>query len=112
MVVDVREGENSSRFPRVYRRLKRRPRGIALLFLEAADDAVLRRFSETRRPHPLAPDRSVTEGLREERRRLQPIRRLADRIVDTSRLSVHDLRRIVLEFAGGTARRAPLPSTS
>src|SRR5262249_20331292 len=107
--VDVREGEALPKFPSIYRRLKRRPEiGAQLLFLEADDRILLRRFSETRRPHPLARDRSAAEGLREERRALVPIRRLADRILETSRMSVHDLRRRVLEVVGAGTHTAPL----
>jgi UPF0042 nucleotide-binding protein len=109
VVIDIREGAGLSRFPPIYRRLKRRRElRAALIFLEAEDSILLRRFSETRRPHPLGRNRSAAEGLAEERRRLEPIRRLADRIVDTSRLSVHELRRAVLGLAGGTASMAPL----
>ena len=109
VVVDVREGAGLSRFPIVYRRLKRRRELRAqLVFLESDDATLLRRFSETRRPHPLAPDRSAAEGLREERRRLAPIRRLADRIIDTGALSVHELRRRMLKFAGGVDSASPL----
>jgi UPF0042 nucleotide-binding protein len=104
VVVDIREGAGLSRFPGIYRRLTRQPDlRTALIFLEADDAILLRRFSETRRPHPLAPNRSAAEGVREERRRLQPIRQLADRILDTSRLSVHELRRAVLGLAGGSS---------
>ena len=114
VVVDVREGGRLAEFPRLYARLKRRPElGLQLLFLEAEHPILLRRFSESRRPHPLAPNRSADEGVREERRRLQPIRRLADRIIETSRLSVHELRRVVLEFggSGGARPTAPLAAT-
>ncbi len=110
VVVDVREGEALSNFPRVYRQLVRR-RGIEpkLLFLEADEDMLVRRFSETRRPHPLAPTRSPKEGLREERRLLQTIRTLSDKIIDTSHLNVHELRRAVVAFAMGSD--APVPLT-
>lgn len=109
VVVDIRGGRELSRFPRVYSKLKRR-RGIrvGLIFLEADDRVLLRRFSETRRPHPLAHGRPAAEGLREERRQLRAIRRLADRIVDTSRLSVHELRRSILGLAGGKVSLPPL----
>jgi UPF0042 nucleotide-binding protein len=108
VVVDVREGAGLAVFPQVYGRLKRRP-GLdpKLLFLDAHDQTLLTRFSETRRPHPLAPNRSAAEGLREERRRLEPMRRLADRVIDSSGLSVHELRRRVMAFATGD--RAPQP---
>jgi len=101
VVVDIRGGRQLSGFPAVYRRLKlRRGLRVGLIFLEADDRTLLRRFSETRRPHPLAPTRSAAEGLEEERRQLQEIRELADRIVDTSHLSVHELRRAILGLAG------------
>jgi UPF0042 nucleotide-binding protein len=93
IVVDVREGGFLAQFPRVYRRLKAQTRiKPTLIFLEASHSALVRRFSETRRPHPLAPDRSVTEGITEEREKLNPIRKMADLILDTSSLTVHELR--------------------
>jgi RNase adapter protein RapZ len=109
VVVDVREGRTLARFPGVYRRLKQRVgRRIRLVFLEASDIAILRRFSETRRPHPLGIDQSLAEGIGEERRLLLPIRRLADQVVDTSSLTVHELRRRILESAGGATSVTPL----
>ena len=109
VVVDVREGRELVRFPAVYRRLKRRyGRRVRLVFLQAAEASLIRRFSETRRPHPLGAHRSVTEGLAEERRLLQPIRLLADQAVDTSRLTVHELRRRIGESTGGTRTVTPL----
>jgi UPF0042 nucleotide-binding protein len=105
VVVDVREGRMLDELPRVYRKLKTmRNLNPVLIFLEAADEVLLRRFSETRRPHPLAPDRSAAEGIREERSRMKPIRRLADHVVDTSALTVHELRHA---FRGVEAGRAP-----
>jgi UPF0042 nucleotide-binding protein len=100
IVVDVREGGFLSHFPRIYRRLK--AKGAVkptLIFLEASDSALVRRFSETRRPHPLAPDRSVTEGITEEREKLNPIRAMADLILDTSSLTVHELRDIFMNMS-------------
>jgi UPF0042 nucleotide-binding protein len=112
VVVDVREGRSLARFPGVYRRLKQRVgRRIRLVFLEANDIAILRRFSETRRPHPLGVDQSIAEGIGEERRMLLPIRRLADQVVDTSSLTVHELRRRVLESTGGAESVTPLVVT-
>jgi UPF0042 nucleotide-binding protein len=99
IVVDVREGNFLSSFPRVLTGL-RKTRGLnpVLIFLEASDAALLRRFSETRRPHPLAPDRSASEGIRDERLRLRRIRDMADEIVDTSDLTVHELRRFFMSL--------------
>ncbi|HXH07500.1 MAG TPA: RNase adapter RapZ [Vicinamibacterales bacterium] len=112
VVVDVREGALLGHFPRIYRRLEAMP-GLhpRLIFLEASDEALVRRFSETRRPHPLAPDRSPLEGIREERRRLRAIRRMADEIVDTSSMTVHDLRRAFLGLSRDGAPQPPLVVT-
>jgi RNase adapter protein RapZ len=100
IVVDVREGGFLKQFPKVYRKLKAMP-GVEprLIFLEASHSSLVRRFSETRRPHPLAPDRSVAEGIDEERRKLSTIRSLADTIVDTSNLTVHELRDLFVRLS-------------
>lgn len=109
VVVDVREGSELPRFPAVFRRLRRRyGRRIRVVFLEAADAAILRRFSETRRPHPLGAVQSIADGIADERRLLLPMRRLADQVVDTSRLTVHDLRRRMFESTGATRKVSPL----
>jgi UPF0042 nucleotide-binding protein len=75
-----------------------------LIFLEASHAALVRRFSETRRPHPLAPDRSVSEGIRDERQRLNLIRDMADEIVDTSDMTVHELRHFFMGLSRNHAR--------
>ena len=103
VVVDVREGKLLREFPGIYRRLKLR-KGLnpVLIFLEAAEPTLVRRFSETRRPHPLAPDRSAIEGIREERAAMGPIRQLADHVVDTSEMTVHELRHVFTGVGAGT----------
>ena len=109
VVVDVREGRSLTMFPAVYRRLKQQfGDTVRLVFLEAGDTSILRRFSETRRPHPLATGRSVSEAIREERRVLSSIRKLADKILDTSALNVHELRKRILESVGGSGSATPL----
>lgn len=112
IVVDVREGGFLSQFPKVLRKLRgmRRLRP-ALIFLEADDAALLRRFSETRRPHPLAHNRPVIEGIRQERARLAAIREMADNIVDTSQLNVHELREAFSQFSRAHSSRVPLVIT-
>jgi RNase adapter protein RapZ len=106
IVVDVREGTFLSRFPKVLRKLRSmRSLHPALIFFEASETALVRRFSETRRPHPLAHDRPVVDGIREERERLAPIRKLADRIVDTTNLTVHELRETLVSISRGHAAR-------
>ena len=91
LVVDIREGVALERLPTLYRKLKR-TLPVRLVFLEAADEALVRRFSETRRPHPLGGDTSVPESIESERTLLEPIRQLADHIIDTSKFTVHELR--------------------
>ena len=91
LVADIREGEQLRKLPAIIRSLKR-TLNTTVLFLEASDDALLRRFSETRRPHPLGKDSPVRSALNQERRTLQPIRALADMVVDTSKFTVHELR--------------------
>ena len=109
VVVDVREHGFLTEFPAVLGQL-RATRGLKtlLVFLEASTPALLRRFSETRRPHPLAVDRSPGEGIRAERRQLAPIRRLADQIVDTTDFTVHELRQLFMALAGGQEESRPL----
>lgn len=105
VVVDVREGRLLSDFPAIYMRLKsRKDLNPVLIFLEAKEADLVRRFSETRRPHPLSPDRSAIEGIREERKAMRKIRRLADHVVDTSQMTVHELRHV---FTGVASGRAP-----
>jgi RNase adapter protein RapZ len=100
IVVDVREGGFLKQFPKVYRKLKTAPGvDLRLIFLEASHSVLVRRFSETRRPHPLAPDRSVAEGIDDERRKLSTIRSLADLIIDTSNLTVHELREVFVRMS-------------
>lgn len=106
IVVDVREGEFLKEFPRVYRRLQASGVEPRLIFLEASHSALVRRFSETRRPHPLAPGRSASEGIRDERARLNAIRGMADEIVDTSDMTVHELRRFFMGLSRGRSRTA------
>ncbi|MFN2446149.1 MAG: RNase adapter RapZ [Vicinamibacterales bacterium] len=112
VVVDVREPGFVTEFPRVWRRLRAtRQLSPVLIFLEASDAVLFRRYSETRRPHPLAPDRPVAEGLSEERRVLAKIREMADDILDTSDLTVHELRRTFLALARDRQARSGLVMT-
>jgi UPF0042 nucleotide-binding protein len=89
VVIDVREGENLQGFPQIFTEIKQQP-GVetALWYLEAADPVLVRRFSETRRPHPLDPNQPVLDSISRERELLAPIRAVADHIMDTS--PVHD----------------------
>jgi UPF0042 nucleotide-binding protein len=112
VVIDIREPRFVSDFPRVYRKLKTNKHlNTRLIFLEAGHAELVRRFSETRRPHPLAPDRPVTEGLSEERISLRPIRTLADKVIDTSKLNVHELRQQLRELVSGRKQASKLVVT-
>jgi UPF0042 nucleotide-binding protein len=109
IVVDVREKEFLSQFPRVFRKLRAEPNlKPTLIFLEASHSALVRRFSETRRPHPLARDRSVSEGITEERGKLNQIRAMADLIIDTTSLTVHELRDIFMQMSRDGRKRADM----
>ena len=92
LVVDVREGVGISRLPETIRRIKAEL-NLKVIFLEADDEVLIRRFSETRRPHPLADgDKTVRLSIASERQQLEPIRQLADLEINTSKFNVHDLR--------------------
>jgi UPF0042 nucleotide-binding protein len=94
LVVDVREGTRFDRLPVFLHSIKRQLR-TTVIFLEASDEALLRRFSETRRPHPLGTSAPVKSSIMAERRRLRPIATLADISIDTSKFNVHELRRYI-----------------
>ena len=96
----MREPNFVAHLDRAFAKLKRASVKVALIFLEATDAVLIRRFSETRRTHPLATNQPVREGLHEERQALVSVRRLADLILDTSTLSVHQLKEYVQERLG------------
>ena len=91
LVVDVREGMRLDEFPALLKKV-RRVLPTRVVFLEASDDALVRRFSETRRPHPMGRSNTVMKSIRAERKRLDPIRNVADIVLDTTKFNVHDLR--------------------
>ena len=96
MVIDVREGETLSDVPALYQELKKNPSlQMSLWFLEASDAVLVRRFSETRRPHPVDSTKPVLEAIAQERELLAPIRQMADHVLDTSQFTIHELRQHV-----------------
>jgi RNase adapter protein RapZ len=95
LMIDAREGLQLQKLPPLLKHL-RKDHPITLVFIEA-QDALLRRYSETRRPHPLGKDYSVRESLRRERELMAPIRKLADVVIDTTQFNVHELRHFVTE---------------
>lgn len=108
LVVDIREPQFVRQFPQVYRALATKGVSASLLFLEASEKVLLRRFSETRRPHPLAVNQPAIEGIREEHEVLRPIRKMADLILDTSSYTVHELRDYVREHYDLRSDSSPL----
>jgi RNase adapter protein RapZ len=103
VVADIREGDAISRLPTIYQELSKANPQFSLVFLEASDAALIRRFEETRRPHPLGRHLPVREGIRLERTLLKPMRQLADVVISTTRLNVHELRELIHMRYGGTA---------
>ena len=100
VVVDMRDPAFLERFPPALRALRRRKSlGTVLIFLEANDDALVRRFSETRRPHPLAAEQAAIEGILKERKALEKLRQMSDKVFDTSELTVHELRRAFIDLS-------------
>lgn len=100
VVLDVRAQGMASRFPEIFRGLKREVDGLRLVFVEASPEIILRRFSVVRRPHPIR-EKSLEQAIAEEREALAGVRLLADLIVDTTKLSPHDLRRQIASLGGG-----------
>jgi len=94
LLVDAREGLQLQKLPGLLKHL-RKDHAISLVFIEANDDALLRRYSETRRPHPLGKDISVRESLQYERDLMAPIRKLADVVIDSTQFNVHELRSFI-----------------
>jgi len=107
LVVDIREGTALGRFPVMLRALhKQLP--VQLLFLEASDEVLQRRFSETRRPHPLGTEDTVLGSIHAEREAMSRIRRVADLTIDTSKFNVHELRRFIHDRFSGVAQSSTM----
>ena len=103
IVTDVRAPGFADEFPRLVAEMDRENVRVTLLFLEASEEALVRRFSETRRPHPLAGDRPLLEGIQQERELLADTRGIADLVLDTSGWSIHEVRnQVYREFATRT----------
>lgn len=109
LVMDIRARRFVESFPRVFQDLAGRGYELEILFLEASDEALLRRFSQTRRHHPLADKQAdITEGIKRERRLLEPFRQRASQIVDTSRFTVHELRQDIIRLYSSLAPPAAM----
>jgi len=95
MVMDLREHEFLEKYPFIFVQLKEKGYRIEIIFLDASDETILHRFSETRRAHPLSPRGSILEGILLEREKLTPLKQMADRVIDTSSCNVHQLKDII-----------------
>src|SRR6266849_6642127 len=109
LLVDAREGAQLEKLPLLLKHL-RKEHPITLVFIDASEDSLLRRYSETRRPHPLGKDVSVRESLRQERSMMEHIHKLADVVIDTSQFNVHELRHFVTERFKNPDKRPMLVS--
>jgi UPF0042 nucleotide-binding protein len=99
IVVDVREGTTLDRLPEILKEVKK-VLPTRVVFLDAQDAVLVRRYSETRRPHPLRRSETVSRSIVEERQLLDPIRNVADTLIDTSNFNVHELRAHILDRFG------------
>lgn len=106
--MDVRDSGYVGAWPAVRKGLEKAGHRVTVVFLDATDDTLIRRYSETRRVHPLGAGRDLPDAIRAERELLAPLERAADIVIDTSSLTVHDLKRRLRSFAGDSeAYRGP-----
>jgi len=98
MVMDLREKSFLEKYAKTFARLKQKGYAIEILFVDSSDDALVRRFSETRRRHPLSVKGSVMDGIRIEREKLEPLREMADKVIDTTSYNVHQLKDAVQRY--------------
>lgn len=108
LVINIRERHFLSEFPSELQKLKRKKLAPYVLFFDASDDVLQRRFSETRRPHPADNGKGLLQAIREEKQAMQPVREKADFIIDTSEHTVHTLRRLIVSKFGRREEGSPL----
>ncbi|HXR36643.1 MAG TPA: RNase adapter RapZ [Candidatus Binataceae bacterium] len=107
--VDARERLFFPEWPRIFAELERRRHRPEVIFLDASDEVLMRRYSETRRPHPMAEGGlTVPQAIRRERQALAELRERADRVIETSALSVHELREMITAAVLGSRRGGPM----
>jgi UPF0042 nucleotide-binding protein len=99
LVMDLREKDFIGRHPEIFRELRNQGYLLEILFLEASTEALLRRYSQTRRKHPLSEEKNLLQGIESERTALREIREIADLVIDTSNYNVHQLKEVILNHA-------------
>lgn len=107
-VMDLREKGFLTAFPQVFDDLRQRGQNIEVLFLQAEESVLVRRYSQTRRHHPLSQDKTLVEGIRAETEQLAPIKALADRVIDTSGFNIHELKSVIFNLAEKAADGMPM----
>lgn len=103
-VVDIREGVFLENAPYALKKLKRDYEGVQIIYLDSSDHILIQRYKETKRKHPLDSEGDIGKGIAKERRLLEPIKELADHIIDTSSFNTYQLREILKEFHGGSTQ--------
>ncbi|MDY7030641.1 MAG: RNase adapter RapZ [Thermodesulfobacteriota bacterium] len=98
LVMDIRERGFLKEYPRIFHELKNQGHMMEIIFLECSDEILLRRFSETRRSHPMAEGKSVLEGIKLERESLSHLRSMANKVIDTSHYNVHQLKESIRQY--------------
>ena len=104
LVMDLRGKDFLTNFPKIFQEVKRKGYIVEVLYLEAEEEILIRRFSQTRRHHPLGNHRTISDTIRLERKKMEPIKRLATFCLDTSHLNVHQLREEILRLFSKVAR--------
>jgi len=105
-VMDLREKGFIDKYPSVFNSLRKKGYPLNIIFLESDEQTLIQRYSQTRRQHPLAPGRSVSEGIRAEKAQLLELRKAACQVINTSRFNVHELKSVIFELAQKT-RKTP-----
>ncbi len=108
LVMDLRGKDFLAKFPKIFQEVKRKGYVIEVLFLEAEEEVLIRRFSQTRRHHPLGDHRTLSGTIRLERKKMEPIKRLATYCLDTTQLNVHQLREEILRLFSKMAAPAKM----
>jgi UPF0042 nucleotide-binding protein len=102
--MDLRQKEFAADYPEVFDRLKNEGYPLEIVFLEASEDALLKRYSQTRRQHPIDSGKGLTDSIRFEQDQLTALRRIADKVIDTSHYTVHELKEVIIHHARGHAK--------
>ena len=107
-VMDLREKGFLSKYKSIFKGIKKKGHIFTILFLEADEEVLLHRYSQTRRHHPLSRSTSLLDGIRTEKEQLQDLRRVADKIINTSRSNVHELKSVIKDIAQKSIKLAPM----